>query len=603
MLRALPVLLLLPSLGSAALAAVFPVVSTEDATDAAPGDGACAAASAACTLRAAVMEANALAGADEIHLPAGTYPLTIEGRNEDAAATGDLDVTDDLAIAGAGPTETVIGGTTCFLFCDRIFDVAPAGSLALAGVTVSGGFAAIDSGSVGGGLRNRGTTSISDCRFEDQEASFDGLGGALYNEGYLRVERSEIVRARVDTGDGGAIGQRGGEVVVVESRLAGNYGEDGGAILASAGDVTVEGSLIEQNIDDAGGAIYFHAGHLRISDTALSENDGSIYLSAGTAELERVRIVNNSASQLAGAIWVDRFASLTLRDSELRGNLGPVGAIGNNGVAHIEGTTIAGNFSEDVVVTNSGTASIANTTISGNLSSFPPFVPRTVSNSGRLGLRNSTIVENAGRGIVSSGLLALANSVVAGNGAGGECAVFGGSLTSAGHNLIGDGTGCVGIDGPTDLAGTSAAPIDPLLEPLAHHGGFALTHRPRLGSPLLDAGSPLAPGSGEGACEATDQRGVARPQNGDTHPGAVCDIGAVEWAKECRDGIDNDGDGVVDWPADRGCRSRYGLAEAPECDDGVDNDGDGAIDWDGGGAGAADPDCRKASGRSEGARA
>jgi hypothetical protein len=60
----------------------------------------------------------------------------------------------------------------------------------------------------------------------------------------------------------------------------------------------------------------------------------------------------------------------------------------------------------------------------------------------------------------------------------------------------------------------------------------------------------------------------------------------------CSDGIDNDGDGRVDYPADGGCESDQASTEDPPCSDGIDNDGDGAIDFDGGsGASAPDPEC------------
>jgi len=41
-------------------------------------------------------------------VPAGTYTLTIPGANEDANQTGDLDITSDLTINGAGAHSTVI---------------------------------------------------------------------------------------------------------------------------------------------------------------------------------------------------------------------------------------------------------------------------------------------------------------------------------------------------------------------------------------------------------------------------------------------------------------------------------------------------------------
>jgi hypothetical protein len=57
---------------------------------------------------------------------------------------------------------------------------------------------------------------------------------------------------------------------------------------------------------------------------------------------------------------------------------------------------------------------------------------------------------------------------------------------------------------------------------------------------------------------------------------------------ECGDGVDNDGDGAGDFPADPGCSSANAPYENPECDDGVDNDGDLKIDWDGA---PPDPQC------------
>ncbi len=65
----------------------------------------------------------------------------------------------------------------------------------------------------------------------------------------------------------------------------------------------------------------------------------------------------------------------------------------------------------------------------------------------------------------------------------------------------------------------------------------------------------------------------------------------------CNDGVDNDADGRRDGPLDVGCNGRSGTKENPACADGTDNDGDGLIDFDGGASlhGAAltapDPQC------------
>jgi len=61
---------------------------------------------------------------------------------------------------------------------------------------------------------------------------------------------------------------------------------------------------------------------------------------------------------------------------------------------------------------------------------------------------------------------------------------------------------------------------------------------------------------------------------------------------ECDDGVDNDLDGLSDFPADPGCTSAFDKSERDAasfaCDDGLDNDGDGLADY------PADPGCASA---------
>src|SRR5206468_7653303 len=82
--------------------------TTADTQDVTPGDGICADAGGACSLRAAITEANALAGADTITLPAGTYTETLVAAAEDLNAGGDFDIRSDLTINGAGSGTTII---------------------------------------------------------------------------------------------------------------------------------------------------------------------------------------------------------------------------------------------------------------------------------------------------------------------------------------------------------------------------------------------------------------------------------------------------------------------------------------------------------------
>ena len=66
----------------------------------------------------------------------------------------------------------------------------------------------------------------------------------------------------------------------------------------------------------------------------------------------------------------------------------------------------------------------------------------------------------------------------------------------------------------------------------------------------------------------------------------------------CNNGVDDDGDGLIDYGQDPVCASSQSDRENAKCQDGLDNDGDGKIDFDGGASrnggiplGIADPQC------------
>jgi len=83
--------------------------------------------------------------------------------------------------------------------------------------------------------------------------------------------------------------------------------------------------------------------------------------------------------------------------------------------------------------------------------------------------------------------------------------------------------------------------------------------------------------------------------DGGTTPGDGCSA-ACEVEDECQNGVDDDGDGASDYPADAGCTSATDFLEKEAtrpCDNGLDDDGDGRLDYRTDGSG--DLGCRFAS--------
>ncbi len=149
----------------------FVVNTFEDTVDVLPGDQASADRDGNSSLRAAVMESNALAGDDTILLIPGTYTLTIAGRDEDGSISGDLDISDNLTIIGAGTEQTFIDAAEL----DRVFHVLPGARLNLKNLTIRGGNAL-----EGGGLLSQaGFVTLENVVVRDNTAD---LGAGLLND-------------------------------------------------------------------------------------------------------------------------------------------------------------------------------------------------------------------------------------------------------------------------------------------------------------------------------------------------------------------------------------------------------------------------------------
>jgi CSLREA domain-containing protein len=265
----------------------------------------------------------------------------------------------------------------------------------------------------------------------------------------------------------------------IDGNANGDLDVDSQITIDPTGVVAIDGNVTDRVLDVSA------TGNLTIADLTIrrgqtAEGGGGIRNLGGTLAVTAVTLTNNQAED-GGAIFNDGPA--TLRNTTLSGNraLGNGGGLYNSGAATLNNLTIAENSADD-----------------------------DASGGG-----------NGGGIFVQSGTVTVSNTIVGDNtdkGAAPKHNDCSGTLTSAGYNLIEDTTGCT-IGGSTTGNITG---VNPRIEPLADNGGPTFTHALRKNSPAVDAGNPAAPGSGGTACEATDQRGVTRPQ------GPRCDIGSFE---------------------------------------------------------------------------
>jgi predicted outer membrane repeat protein len=284
-------------------AATFTVTTSLDLLDTAIGDGLCRTSEGqTCSLRAAIQESNALGGSHTIRLGGGPYRLTLQepGANdpdEDAAATGDLDVTADILVESTSATLRRIQVAFNELIgppADRIFHVLPGGDLTLIGLSLEDGVATSASTSRGGAILNEGTLHVSDCEFDANDAT---VGGAIYNDDFasLDVDSSTFTNNGATSGGGAIFGDAAGFVDLENSTFSSNDGPDV-LRLENIGEATLSHLTIHAN---AGAGIVTN-----LSQTIFVDVISSIVSGSSGAECS-----------FSGAVTLDSLTSLASDDS------------------------------------------------------------------------------------------------------------------------------------------------------------------------------------------------------------------------------------------------------------------------------------------------
>jgi len=321
-----------------ARATTYTVNSPADVPDADPQTAACETASGngVCTLRAAVQQANAHAGADIILVPANTYLLSRVG-HEYEALNGDLDVTDDVTIIGSGAGLTIIDGNGA-VTGDRVFHLI--GSFEntikvnLVNMTIQHGAAGI----YGGGVSISGAqTQIDGCVITGNSAASSMQvpgGGGIDNAGSLVLTNSVVSDNTIEdaTALGGGIHSYG-PLTISNSTISGNTsgGAGGGLYAETDADVVIANSTFSGNRATAGGGIYTTEATTTLINDTISGNSsnysgGGIYVGTGTVGLYSATIAANvaNADKNGGGGGAGIFnyagASVALNNSILSGN-------------------------------------------------------------------------------------------------------------------------------------------------------------------------------------------------------------------------------------------------------------------------------------------
>jgi hypothetical protein len=411
-----------------------------------------------------------------------------------------------------------------------------------------GGSPAIDAGNPGTPGSGGGTCAATDQRGLGRPQ--DGVAGgpvrcdigAFETHGTLAVDRTDdatvflCTPAPNDCALRGAIqflnGVGGGAITVSAGTYTltlGGAGEDNGATgdLDVRATMAITGAGARSTIIQAGGAL--GAGIDRVLDVV-----------AGTLTLSGVTVRHGTVGtgEDGAGIRVLGGAAATITDASVtRNRAGFGGGISNRSTLTLARSTVSGNESVPASgggIYSGGTTVVANVTVHGNTASIGAS-GLYQSPTGGTQLTNVTIVGNTsaaqpgiGAGLVSDSNVTVANSIVAGNRLGAapsNCQLgfqIGALITSAGYNLS-DSNECP-FTATGDVRGQ-----DPRLGPLQNNGGQTDTLMPLAGSPAAETGNPAGPLDAQGGrCLPGDQRGVARPIDGDADGAGRCDKGAVE---------------------------------------------------------------------------
>jgi hypothetical protein len=234
-----------------------------------------------CSLREALIAANAHPGSDVIMLSGGaTYNLSRKnpgGTDDDNAQHGDLDITDNLRIVGTHHKLATVNANGI----DRVFDVAPTGPataqfsyLRIRGGVTNGAGGGVNVGAEGEGKFSQ--TAISG----NQADVGGGIAGEKAPPAYssLRIMNSTINGNKVLSGGFGGGIDAEGALTATNSTITGNNGSDFGGGIESPSNgapLNLSSLTVVRNTATVGGGIRDNGNAGTLGNSIVALNTGS----------------------------------------------------------------------------------------------------------------------------------------------------------------------------------------------------------------------------------------------------------------------------------------------------------------------------------------
>ena len=259
-----------------------------------------------CSLREAVIAANATSAEDTIVLSSGTYTLS-RGCTTDSAQCLDLDVTQPVKIIGVSRTASVIANDAPWFINPmnpvatdrretRVIDIATTGKVSLEKLTLRAGAlrGSSGNGANGGCLRSLGATvNLNDVRITDCETAVAGSGGGVATVGGNLSITNSMIDFNDAVTDGGGIHASGTRINGSAAQISDNVAAGrGGGISTDGQTLWLGGSTVARNSATVGGGI----------DRWLRADQINITGGSSPVAADRLIIEDNVASVMGGGI-------------------------------------------------------------------------------------------------------------------------------------------------------------------------------------------------------------------------------------------------------------------------------------------------------------